>query len=211
MYFLRSEVETIEEAYPECRITYPLPDQEDSRLTGLYKTTEANIPDVAHVTLIRMTSSPLVPVQSSNTFREGLALPESGVWWAHKGIMDKERNNNSFPISLLPRLPEDSIWPDIPVVMPENPKKKRTTKLRDIWPKIVILQRLGIRKQEKMAKIIYSLHPFLTDEEVGRLFPAKPGTITSKETNRDRGRILLGKKKPRNHHNGNLKPTHRRP
>lgn len=197
LYFLRSEVETLEKVHPECRITYPLPDVEDSRLTGLYRTTEKNISDVAHVILLRMASSPAVPEQPRNAFREGLARPESGLWWDHKGIMDKERNNNSYTLSLLPRPPEDSIWPDLPIITPENPKKKRNTKLKDIWPKIAVLERLGIRKQDKMAKIIFSLHPFLTDDEVGKLFPAKRGVKTSKETDRDRGRILLGKRKPR--------------
>jgi hypothetical protein len=197
LYFLRSEVEAIEKTHPECRISAPPRKDPDGRFDGLYTTTEKNISEVAHIVLLRMVSGPEMPVQHSNTFRDGLLCPESGMWWNHKGTMNKERVNSSFPISPLPSFPPGNIWPDVPVIMPENPKKSRTTKLAAIWPKIAVLKRLGVREQDKMAKIIYALHPFLTDEEIGKLFPAKQGAITSPETNRDRGRILLGKRKPR--------------
>lgn len=201
LYFFRSEVEAIEKAHPECRITSPLSAKEESRYSGLYITTEKNIAEVAHQTLIRMANCVSMPVQHPDSFRNGLLFPDSGGWWTDRGGMVNERDTPDAQhvtrISLLPFLPEEKIWPDIPITMPEKPKKSRKTKLKDIWPKVAVLKRLGIREQEKMAKIIYSLHPFLTDEEIGRLFPARSNSKTSKETDRDRGRILLGKKKPR--------------
>ncbi len=196
LYFLRSEVEGIEKAYPECRITdMRFENPSSGAHSSLYKTTEKNIADVGGLTLYRMASCPDLPKQHPGTFRTGLLCPETGAWW---GCGDGEdRAETSFPIPYLPTILTPNLWPDIPVAMPESPKKSRGTKLKNIWPKIAVLKRLGVREQEKMAKIIYALHPFLTDEEIGRLLPAKPGTKTSKETDRDRGRILLGKKKLR--------------
>ena len=207
LYFLRSEVEAIEKAHPECRITSPLKAREESRYYGLYMTTEDNIPEVAHQTLIRMANCVSAPVQHPTSFRSGLMAPDSGGWWTDRGGMvnteDTPDADHVVRISLLWVFSKDKIWPDIPVTMPEKPKKSRKTKLKDIWPKVAILRRLGIREQDKLAKIIYALHPFLSDENIGTLVPAKPGTITASGTRRQWGRELLGKKKPR-------KPTQRK-
>ena len=208
LYFLRSEVEAIEKAHPECRITSPLTADEDSRYYGLYITTEKNIAEVAHQTLIRMANCTSMPVQHPGSFRSGLLSPDSGGWWTNRGGMLNDRDDpdasNVVRISLLPVLPQEKIWPDIPVTMPENPKKRRNIKLKPFWPKVAVLKRLGIREQDKLAKIIYALHPFLPDEAIGGLFPATPGTVTVGGTKRQWGRKLLGKNKPR-------KPTQRKP
>ncbi len=171
---------------------------EDSRYYDLYVTAENHIADVAHQTLNRMANFTSAPVQHPSSFRNGLLNPDSGGWWTSRGGVIHEPGSddaqNLFSSLAFTGL---AIWPEVPVTMPENPKKSRKTTLKDIWPKVAVLKRLGIREQEKLAKIIYNLHPFLTDEEVGRFFPAKSGTRRSKGTDRDRGRILLGKKKPK--------------
>lgn len=207
LYFLRSEVEAIEKAHPECRITSTLTAKEDSHYHGLYKTTEKNIADVAHQTLIRMASVSL-PVQHPTSFRDGLLHPDTGGWWNRKGGRANDGDDidaeNIPRVSLLPVLSEKNIWPDIPVELPEKPKKSRKTSLKDIWPKVAVLKRLGIREKEKLAKILLGLHPFLSDTEIGFLVYPKPGGITNNDTARDYGRKALGKRTPR-------KPAERKP
>ena len=208
LYFLRSEVEAIEKAHLECRITSPLTAGKDSPYSGLYITTEKNIAEVAYHTLIRMAFCESLPVQYPGTFRDGLLSPDTAGWWVKSTEPlyqeDDTDTNGIIRISPLPVLPDDSIWPDIPVILPEKTKKKRTVDLRTIWPKVAVLKRLGIRDNKKLAKIIFFLHPFLNDEYIGTLFPAKPGTDTVSGTKRQWGRELLGKKRPR-------KPTQRKP
>ncbi len=245
LYFLRSEVEAVEKAFPECRITSPLQASKDSRYFGLYLTTEENIAEVAHQTLNRMANCIPVPVQHSNTFRDGLLDPDSGMWWTDRGgaapvqpddllaqLREITENNgidaqwekakelsasrNVNPIALLPVLPMERIWPDVPVTLPENPKKSRNAALKDIWPKLEVLKRLGVRDKKKLAKIIYGLHPYLSDMEIGALLPARHGIQTSNETKRQWGRELLGKKvrrkptdKATQPHTSKAKPPHK--
>ena len=97
LYFLRSEVEAVEKAFPECRITSPLQASKDSRYFGLYLTTEENIAEVAHQALIRMANCISVPVQYPSTFRDGLLDPDSDVWWTPKGEACRKREEESKP------------------------------------------------------------------------------------------------------------------
>ena len=186
LYFRRSEVEAIEQAYPECLIT----NIRDRDADSLYTTTEKNIAGVGAMALINMVTGPALPVHHSASFRDGLHSPDS--WWDNG-----KRDQESFSLMYFLTLMEEFIWPNIPIDMPERPKKSRTTDLDDIKPTIAALKPLGIREDEKFAKITYSLFPFLSYEEIGALFPAKPGSTRSRATDRDRGRVLLGMKPPR--------------
>ena len=182
LYFKLDEVTAIEEAHPECFIS-------DPEIIGkgkLNETTKNTIAKVAALTLWRMASEDLLPDEGRNTFIEGFQDPNRSAFWT--GM----REAQSFQIPYFPDILCDRLEPNIPVTLPKRAKKKRTSKLEDYEPIVQVLQGMGIRDQKKCAKIVYSLYPFLTQEEIGTLFPAKPGTKISSATARDRGRVLLG-------------------
>ena len=139
-----------------------------------------------------MASCPAFPVERPNAFRDGLLHPDGGSW-----PLTAKRDENSFPIPHLPTISRENVWPNVHVDMPEKLERKRNNDLADIAPKIAVLKRMGIREPKKLAKIIYSLHPFLSHGEIGALFPANPKSVRNKATDRDRGRVLLGLKAPR--------------
>ena len=65
LYFLRSEVEEIEQAYPECLVTdAALRDQDP-----MYETSTKNIRKVGTLTLYRMAISDKEPVEEPNAFK----------------------------------------------------------------------------------------------------------------------------------------------
>ena len=94
------------------------------------------------------------------------------------------------------QLPAENISPTLPFEMPVKFKRSRKNDLQEFQPLIEQLQNegMGIFDERICAKIIYSLFPQLSHGEIGALFPASQGVITSKQTDRDRGRWLLGLK-----------------
>jgi hypothetical protein len=112
LYFLRSEVEAVEKAFPECRITSPLQAKKDSRYFSLYQTTEENIAEVAYQTLIRMANSISIPVQHPSSFRDGLLDPDSGGWWTKKGGVARYDERDTL-ITQLNEIANEDDDPDI--------------------------------------------------------------------------------------------------
>lgn len=178
LYFRRAEVEEIEQAYPECLITDASLREKDR----MYETSTKNIRKVAALTLYRMAICDSKPVEEANSFREGLHNPDSPVFW---------RKQDTPAPTYFPDILRDLLGADIVMPMPERAKKKRSNKLEDYKPVIKALRSMGVRVDRKCAKIIYSLYPHLTQEEIGKLFPAKAGTKRSNASDRDRGRVLL--------------------
>lgn len=181
LYFLRSEVEEIEQAHPECLVTDAAVREEDY----LYETTIKNVRNVASMALYRMAICDLEPVEEPNSFMEGLRTPDFPAFWHKQDAPAQTYFSEIFP---------DLLGADIVMPTPERAKKKRDNKLEDYKPVIKALRTMGVRVDKKCAKIIYSLYPNLTQEEIGKLFPAKSGTKRSNATDRERGRVLLGLK-----------------
>ena len=195
LYFRRAEVEEIEEAYPECLITDAGLREQDE----MYETTAKNIRKVAALTLWRMAISDQLPVEHPTSFKDGFRSPDSPAFW-------RKEDAPLPPICFL-EIFRSSLGANIPVTIPERAKKKHNNKLDDFKPAIKALRNMGIRVDKKCAKILYSLYPHLTQEELGKLFPAKAGTKRSNATDRDRGRVLLGLKSSRKPPKGKGKST----
>ena len=197
LYFRLSQVEEIERAYPECLITDP----EIIAKDWMNETSKRNIRKVAALSVWRMAACDLLPVEKPNTFIEGYRNPDHSAFWTGT------REDESFRIPYFPDILRDKLGADIPVTIPERAKKKRSNNLEDIKPVIKTLRNMGVRVDKKCAKIIYSLYPHLTQEEIGALFPAKSNTKRSNATDRDRGRVLLGLKPSSKPPQRKAKPT----
>ncbi len=182
LYFRRAEVESIEQAYPECMIA----DDSLAKKDWMYETSARNIHRVAALTLHRMAVSDSCPVETPTSFRDGFHSPDSPAFW--------REGNTPLPTEYFPDIRRELLGANIPVTIPERAKKKRDNKLDDYKPVIKVLRNMGVRVDKKCAKILYSLYPHLTQEELGKLFPAKSGTKRSNASDRDRGRVLLGLK-----------------
>lgn len=194
LYFLRAEVEEIEQAHPECLVTDPDVRKKDY----LYETSIKNIRKVAALTLYRMAICDTAPVEEPNSFMEGLQNPDFPAFW--------QKQDAPAP-TYYPDIYRDLLGADIVMPMPERAKKKRNNNLDDYKPVIKALRGMGIRVDKKCAKILYSLYPHLTQEDIGALFPAKSNTVRSNATDRDRGRVLLGLKSSRKPPKGEDEPT----
>jgi hypothetical protein len=110
LYFLRKEVEAVEQAHPECLIVNPAHGSKDP----LSVTTRKNIDKVAAKTLYRLASCHPLPEESPGTFRLGF-LSSKASWWS------KERGGeDTFPIDFLPEIPKEKIWPNLPVKLPRG-------------------------------------------------------------------------------------------
>lgn len=181
LYFLRAEVEEIERANPECLVT----DADVRKQDYLYETSTRNIRKVAALTLYRMAICDTEPVEEPHSFRDGLRNPDFPAFW---------QKQNAPAQTYYPDIYQDLLGADIVMPLPERAKKKRDNKLEDYKPVIKVLRNMGVRVDKKCAKILYSLYPHLTQEEIGKLFPAKSGTKRSNATDRERGRVLLGLK-----------------
>jgi len=181
LYFLRVEVEEIEQAYPECLVTDAALREQDR----LYETSTKNIRKVGALTLYRMAICDKEPAEDPNSFRDGLRNPDSPAFW--------QKQDAPAPV-YYPDILRNLLGADIVMPMPERAKKKRNNNLEDYKPVIKALRDMGIRVDKKCAKIIYSLYPHLTQEDIGALFPARSNTKRSSATDRDRGRVLLGLK-----------------
>lgn len=183
LYFLRSEVEALEQAHPECTIT----NDALSKRNPLYETTRKNIRHVAALTLNRMASSANTAEEYRTTFTDGFIDPEHHQWWS-----DTFEEQTSSPMIFSDELPKEYLWGTLPAPLPKERKHGKNNDLNPIREVIKTLRSMGIREEKKSAKIIYHLYPRLTQEEIGSLYPAKSGKERTSKSDRDRGRVLLG-------------------
>ncbi|MCD8139035.1 MAG: hypothetical protein LUE17_04515 [Planctomycetaceae bacterium] len=183
LYFLREEVEAIEKEYREIRI-------ENQRLikeNPLNKTTRKNLRQVASLTLRNIMTVDGLPEESNHSFRDRY-MATGHHWWSG------EREKDSFPLDDLDDLPEELIGANLPAPFPKTRKHKKNNDLKPIEEVIAVLKQMGIRQQKKSAKIIYHLYPNLTQEEIGKLYPGRLEESRTKNSDRDRARVLLGLK-----------------
>ena len=147
LYFLRAEVEEIEQAYPECLIT----DAELQAKDYLYETSAKNIRKVAALTLWRMAICDKLPVEEPHSFKSGFRTPDSPDFWRKADALLPER--------CFLDIFRESIGANLPVTIPERANKKRDNRLDDYKPVIKVLRDMGVRVDKKCAKIVYSLYP----------------------------------------------------
>lgn len=181
LYFDRKEVEAIEAEHPECRIV----DISQRNRNPLFYTTSRNLRTVGALTLYHWEAVGGIKNEWFK-YRDDEKYPDDQ--WEMGDTLH-------FPGKELPKLFKERTWPDLPAEMPEGNNYKRNNDLNAIQPLIAELGTLGIREAEKMAKIVYSFYPQLTAHDVGTLFPVNPKAALDKQSIRDRGRTLLGKKK----------------
>ena len=181
LYFERKEVEAIEAEHPECRIV----DISQRNRNPLFYTTSRNIRTVGALTLYHWEAIGGIKNERF-AYKDDEKYP--GEQWEMSDTLH-------FPGKECPMLLKARTWPDLPTEMPEGTNYKRNNDLKAIEPVIAELGALGIREAGKMAKIVYSFYPQLTAYEIGTLFPVNPKATLDKQSIRDRGRTLLGKKK----------------
>ncbi|MDR2980837.1 MAG: hypothetical protein LBV12_01170 [Puniceicoccales bacterium] len=180
LYFDLAEVEAVEREHPDCRII----DLAQRGTNPLFVTTPKNIREVGALTLYHWAR--IGGIRDERFYYRDDVLSPDKHWQMDDDI--------HFPEKAFRVLPKERIWPDLPTVMPKISAYKRTNDLSEPKRRIQELRRLGIREQRKLAGIIFMLFPNLTKAEIGSLLPGSEGTKTSYETDRDRGRSLLGKK-----------------
>ena len=181
LYFDRKEVEAIEAEHPECRIV----DISQRNRNPLFYTTPRNIRTVGALTLYHWEAIGGIKNERFSYRDEDKYSDEH---WEMSDTLH-------FPGKEYPMLFKERTWPDLPTEMPEGTNYKRNNDLKAIEPVIAELGALGIREAGKMAKIVYSFYPQLTAYDIGTLFPVNPKATLDKQSVRDRGRTLLGKKK----------------
>lgn len=179
LYFDRAQVEAIEAEHPECRIV----DVSQRNRNPLFYTTPRNIRTVSALTLYHWDAIGGIKGEWFK-YRDESKYPEQ---WGMEDTLH-------FPGKELPKLPKEKVWPDLPTELPEGSNYKRNNDLGSTQPLIEELRALGIRDAQKMAKIVYSFYPELTAFDIGTLFPVNPKATLDKQSIRDRGRTLLGKK-----------------
>jgi len=191
LYFRYSDVEAIERVYPECRIVSPRFQGRcpDSKYHSLYLTTEENIAEVGGLALYYMASCLAAPEEHHSTFRDGLVVVDCDIGW-----FGDECAKDSFPIPFFPEIRKENIWPNVRVAAPPKVKRSRTMDLEEIKPILGKLKGMGILEKNKLAKIIESLYPQLSDNALGALIYGSPDDKKNSEANRDRGRRLRGLK-----------------
>ena len=197
LYFDLSEVEAMEERFPEIMLIDPAIQQQDP----LFTTTPENLCQVAPLALyywhcVRGSLGESIDYIDYSQKQETFHFPgvkakpqQQGIWKLNDGI--------HYPVGKWKqymRLPPEKVLPTLPVDMPVKFKRSRKNDLDEYRPLVEQLQSTGIEDQRNQAKIIYGLFPQLSHSEIGRLFPASQATKPSKGTDRDRGRILLGLK-----------------
>jgi hypothetical protein len=184
LYFDITEVAAMEKRFPEILLTDPAIQNADP----LYTTTPENIDRVAPLALYYWhcisgsfgNSVDYIDNSEENTQRRR-------VWKLNDGIHFPGRQWEKFM-----QLPTENLSPTLPHELPTKYKRSRNNEIEEYRPLISQLESLGIDEIKNCARIIYSLFPQLNHSEIGRLFPASRDTKTSKQTDRDRGRWLLG-------------------
>ena len=184
LYFDIVEVEAMEKRFPEILLTDPAIQNADP----LYTTTPENIALVAPLSLYYwhcITGS----FDNSVDYIDNSEQNSQGktAWKLNAGIHLPGRQWEKCM-----QLPAESLSPTLPHELPAKYKRSRSNEIQEYHTLISQLERLGIDEVKNRARIVYSLFPQLNHSEIGRLFPASPHTKTSKQTDRDRGRWLLG-------------------
>ena len=199
LYFDIADVEAMEKRFPEILLTDP----KIQNLDPLYTTTEANIDQVAPLALyywhcIDGSFDTVVSYiddspkgMSNDNWLNKDQVRKATVWKLNDGIHYPEKQWKKYM-----KMPAEKITPTLSYQMPLKFKRSRKNDLQEFKPLVDQLQNEGmvIYDERICAKIIYSLFPQLSHGESGALFPASPNVITSKQTDRDRGRWLLGLK-----------------
>ena len=194
LYFDIAGVAAMERRFPEILLTDPMIQNADP----LYTTTGETIDRVAPLALYYWhcitgsfgNSVDYIDNSGEDTvaaFPQRDELRRKPSWKLNGGIHFPGWQWKKFM-----RLPAENLSPTLPHELPEKYKRSRSNDIQEYRPLISQLESLGIDDIKNRARIIYSLFPQLNHSEIGRLFPASPDTKTSKQTDRDRGRWLLG-------------------
>lgn len=189
----------MERRFPEILLTDPRIRNQDSPFT----TTEENITRVAPLALYYWHCIHGILGESVDYIDEsgkqtqaptGMKgfTPGKTAWKLNDGIHFPGRRWEKYR-----ELSREQVSPTLPFEMPITFKRSRNNDMREFPPVTAQLEGMGIANVRNRAKIIYSLFPQLSHGEIGLLFPASPDTKTSKQTDRDRGRWLLGLKSSR--------------
>lgn len=196
LYFDTADIEAMEQRFPEIVLTDPL----IQNLDPLYTTTKENLNRVAPLTLyywhcIRGNLGESVNyVDDTQEIRNYMAelkghLPRHEAWKLNDGIHYPSRKFKEFL-----ELSAESVSPTLPYELPLKFKRSRKNNIDDFKPLAAQLEGMGIDDAKNRARIVYSLFPQLSHGEIGRIFPVTTETKPSKQTDRDRGRWLLGLK-----------------
>ena len=196
LYFDIADVEAMEKRFPEILLTDPT----IQSLDPLYTTTEETLDRVAPLALYYwhcITGSlgnAVDYLDNSQNERSHLHenrghSPRKTAWKLNDGIHFPDWRHKKYM-----QLPAECLSPTLPHEIPTKFKRSRKNELREYATLIAQLEGMGIEDVKNRAKILYSLYPQLSHSEIGKLFPASPSTETSKQTDRDRGRWLLGLK-----------------
>lgn len=191
LYFDIADVEDLEQRFRQIRWTDPSIQNKDP----LYTTTKENINRVAPLALyywhcingtIGTGVSYCDRTQKIPSYKKDY-IPQCVSWKLDDGI-----HYPSGKLKKYTELSAESVSPTLPFEMPTKFKRSRKNEIREYRPLIEQLEALGIDDVKNRAKITYSLFSQLSHGEIGRMFPASSYTKTSKQTDRDRGRWLLG-------------------
>ena len=196
LYFDISAVVEMERRFPEILLADPTILNQDP----LYTTTEENINRVAPLALyywhcingnLGMAVHYVDRAQEIDDFMAKVKghLPKYVSWGLNDGIHYPHWRLEKFK-----EFSDEMMSPTLPHELPKKFKRSRKNELREFSPLVSQLESMGIDDARNQAKIIYSLFPQLSHGEIGRLLPASPDTKTSSQTDRDRGRWLLGLK-----------------
>jgi hypothetical protein len=196
LYFDIAEVAALEKRFPEILLSDPTIQNRDP----LYTTTEENINRVAPLALyywhcingsLGMAVNYIDDTQEIENYFAKLKghSPKHVTWGLNDGIHYPHWRFKKFV-----EFSEEMASPTLPYELPLKFKRSRKNELQEFSPLATKLAGMGIADARNRAKIIYSLFPQLSHGEIGRLLPASPDTQTSSQTDRDRGRWLLGLK-----------------